>query len=78
MSRGGPPCPRSGVLDGCVFAVEPVVLATSLDVVGAGRAPRTPSSSLELKGPRGTATLAVIPRVTTLSDLAVMLGYEFP
>ena len=69
---------RAGVLDGSIFAVEPVVLANDLGVVGAGRGPRTPSDSLELKGPRATATLAVLPRVTILADLDEILDYEFP
>lgn len=69
---------RSGLLDGSIFAAEPVVLGVGLDIVGAGRGPREPSSSLELKGPRGTATLAVVPRVTTLADYDAILDYEFP
>ncbi|RKY21068.1 MAG: hypothetical protein DRQ55_05660 [Planctomycetota bacterium] len=65
----------AGVLDGNVVSVEPAVISPLLDRVGRERKPRSWSQDLDLGGVLQPVSLAFVPQVWSLQQLAPIITY---
>lgn len=68
----------SGSFEGNLATVVPPVITSDVDRIGAGRAPRPWSPSLDHHGAWQVQQIAVVPTELTLEDVTPISGFSFP